>query len=200
MLQPANACVANLNSRSYKDQFDSYLYRKSLLGDFTEDYTTLTWVNGSDLRYGLHQLMTHRPWHSCERLPAKCAKSPIMYPIWPNKNPHSSFVKGGTYFIIPNQRYGAWINEEDMGPLAPVTGNEFKFELKAHAGRWMPGDWIEFETRPKQKWLSQQLCVHWHRSHRRRCSCLLSAVSHHLHPHPSDAAPLIPVLAAVPQG
>ena len=50
-------------------------------------------------------------------------------------------------------RYGAWINVFDMIPLWPAIGNSFSFIFRAHAGRWMPGDWVEFETRPKQSFI-----------------------------------------------
>ena len=81
---------------------------QTLKGEFSQDYSTLSWVNGSDLRYGLHQLMTHRTWHSCERQPTKCASSPVQYGVYGpsgNKFPSTKLLTPGErYFISPNQR------------------------------------------------------------------------------------------------
>ena len=59
-------------SVAFIDEFTQLPDTRTLVAELSEDDATLTWVNGSDLRYGLHQLFTHVPWVRCELRPADC--------------------------------------------------------------------------------------------------------------------------------
>lgn len=100
-----------------------------MIGELSQDLSTLTWVNGSDLRYGLQQLWTHVPWYRCELLPVKCSSSGIMYELDTlPQSQHLSSSYGPMMFLMPNQRYGVDAYEGTMfGPGAPIHLNAFNY-------------------------------------------------------------------------
>ena len=133
------------------DNFDGGKEVRTLEGELDEDLGTLTWVNGSDLRYGLHQLLTHVPWHRCSVRPDKCANGAARYEF--SRVPHSNYHGFGEdcMFLLANQRYTTIAFKDNMGlPGPPAHLNGMVQLYWSTQGKSYPGEWFEFETRPKR--------------------------------------------------
>lgn len=134
----------------FTDQFSEQWMNRTLIGELSEDGSVLTWVNGSDLRYGYHQLLTHQPWYRCELLPRKCADSPVRYD-------HTQVSLGSpepeNHFVLLDQRYAIMTSSDAFGQ---INQNHFSFYVHSD-GRFQPQNWLELETRPKRAFLHTHL-------------------------------------------
>ena len=130
------------------DDFTGESDSRHLIADISDDLTTLTFVNGSDLRYGLRQLWTHVPWHRCEVVPEACVGT-VRYdslPKWdaPGMNlANTPHFEGSQYqfLLVPNRRY----------QIEAHTGSEILHleEFMMEVGHALSDDeYIEFETNP----------------------------------------------------
>ena len=100
----------------YQDEFDlgtvGQVFSRTLMAEVSDDGTSLSWVNGTDLRYGLRQLFTGVTWYRCELVPERCVGE-VRYDNMPRHDakamnlantPH--FEGSKFQFLLPtNRRY-----------------------------------------------------------------------------------------------
>ena len=130
---------------TYMDEFFGDTRHRSLVAEISQDGTSLTWVNGSDLRYGLHQLWTQVPWHRCELAPDKCVGA-VRYDNLPSDEAPPMNLANTPHFegsqfqwlLAPNRRYQIEALSKDILHL-----EAFQMEV-GHA--LLPDEFIEFET------------------------------------------------------
>ena len=63
----------------FVDHFALVPETRTLIGELDEEQGIITWGNGSDLRFGLHQILSTRKWYRCAVHPTKCARAPVRY-------------------------------------------------------------------------------------------------------------------------
>ena len=131
---------------------------------FSEDGTSLTWVNGSDHTLNSTiQLNLHVTWYRCELMPEQCTNGAVQYPSMashtiarmgpPGMNlantPHFEDSKYQTQFVV-NRTY----------MLEPIT-SEGIIHLESTSitvgNNLGPYDWIEFETNPYPAYLKTHI-------------------------------------------
>ena len=117
-----------------------------MIGEISDDGSTLTWVNGTSNFYGSTQLMTDVPWHRCELLPQKCTGETVRYAST-REAPISSYTPP---MILPHQ-----ISADAKYHMLLVANRRYHVDIVAGQVRHLeqvavslgnslrPGEWIE---------------------------------------------------------
>ena len=133
---------------TYVDWMDLQTKSRQLIAEISPDGSQLTFVNGTDMRYGHTQLFTHVTWHRCSHAPERCV-GPVRYdnlPSWsaPGMNLANTPHFEGSQFqflLAPNRRY------QIDGIISSGNMNLEQFKMEVGHGL-RPDEYIEFETNP----------------------------------------------------
>ena len=148
----------------YTDYFDGEQKTREQIVDVSEDGSTLTWLNGTNLMNGSHQLFTHVPWYRCEMLPHRCADGTVRYPSSasetigrqspPGMNlANTPHFEGSQYesLLVTNRRYM-------IEPILAGVGIGHLEQTQITVGQGLrDGEWIEFETNPIPAYLKTHI-------------------------------------------
>ena len=121
---------------------------RTLIAEISSDGSSLTWVNGTDLFYGSHQLYSHKTWWRCEMVPERCTDGDVRYPDFASQHP-------GKLILANTQQFTAAMQYHTQVPM----GRRYQVDMilptgLAHsevmdmsiAESMRSGDWLEVAT------------------------------------------------------
>jgi len=145
-------------SFTYVDYLSGVKQIKTMVGEISDDETTLTWLNGTSRQHGSHQLYTHLPWYRCARVPHKCVGETVRY----ESTVESPIARYTPPMILPHQ-----INTDMKYHMLLVAGRRYQLDITINGqlghmedlavgigNTLRPGEWIEFETNPYPAYLA----------------------------------------------
>ena len=133
----------------YEDRFNGHDRELDIQADFSEDGSTLSFVNGTSLINGSQQLFTHVTWYRCELLPKKCTEGAVRYPDFASMSPVGMNMANTPHFrgskfhtqLIMGRRY-----QLDVKSAVGIMHPE---KTTVHIGQAMTsGEWLEIATNP----------------------------------------------------
>ena len=140
----------------YLDTFSLHPKIQSYIVQFSEDGTSLSFVNGTDLSprtNGSHQLYTHLTWYRCELVPRRCTDGDVRYPDFASMSPAKMNMANTPHFRGSQIHTQLPMGRRYVVDVLSAVGIMHLEETSIHLGQAMrAGEWVEVATNPFAAW------------------------------------------------